>query len=545
MVGTMLLLAALAQDGGTLVQTCGTVVRSTAQDVDGDIELYELPPGRDALRRVSLDLVDGGFCAPLEPGVWVAKASGISVWDAESLIMPQWLVSSRFTVPTAGPLTLTVPREAKRTFVVKDTWGRAVAGKLAVFDVSDDVLTFLWKAPLDARGRAVAGLFPDGAFEFRIGHDEDRETHVERRTLGPGDATVTFVVERPRSVSFRALGPDGAARDRVRVDGAPADCISGLCRVRASPQATSLVFEDGRGADAFVQLPAKPADLTLPPVKLTTKQEATVRVLGQGGAALAVGVEVQPMTRPGRWRPARGTVLLPSGEREVLVRPAEGQGAAFAPTRLAVKAGAIEVSLPTAGFLELKGMPGAQLWVLPADPKLQATRADSLRSAVLGPLLAGRYTLGGWFRGQRLEPMQVEVEPGVTSQVTPAVGPVARLTLRNERHDQQHPSQVVVLPKVHGRLPEALGDPRAVTAGFGLGPEAAAVTLAASPGPATVVVIWRRTQELVQAVAVELTLTEGNNELRLDDAARRQDLGPLTEALADLLDRPIDTIIEP
>ena len=281
MVATTLLMAALAQDAGTLIQTCGTGVRSTAQDLDGDIELYEFRPGRDALRRVSLDLVDGGFCTPLEPGMWVAKASGISVMQDDLLSTSHWVVSSRFTVPAASPLTLTVPREAKRTFVVKDAWGRAVAGRLNVFDVIDDLTTPIWNAPLDARGRAVAGLLPDGEFEIRIEHDEDREFHVERRMLGPGDTLVTLVVERPRSVSFRALGPDGAAGDRLMVDGERVDCISGLCRVRAPAGATSLIIEDRHGADALVQLPAKPGDLTLPPVKLAAKQEATVRVLGK------------------------------------------------------------------------------------------------------------------------------------------------------------------------------------------------------------------------------------------------------------------------
>jgi hypothetical protein len=260
---------------------------------------------------------------------------------------------------------------------------------------------------------------------------------------------------------------------------------------------------------------------------------------------LEVSVEVQPMTRPGRWRVARGTGMLPAGEREVLVRPAYGQGAVFAPTRLAVKAGAIEVSLPTAGFLELTGTRGAELWVLPVDPKLPAARSDSLRNTVLGPLLAGRYTLGGWFHGQLLGPMQVEVEPGATSQVSLAVGPTARLTLRNERHDAQHPTKVVVLPKAHGNLPEDFGDPRAVTAGFGIGVRASTVTLAALPGPATVVLVWYREHQLVRAVAIQTTLTQGTNELRLDDAARKQSLGPLTERLADLLARPIDTTIEP
>ncbi len=543
MLATILVMA-LAQDGGSVPQTCGAVLRST-REVEGDVELYALQPGRDASRRRTVELKDGGFCAPLEPGQWLARASGVAFEEEDPLSSPSWSATSRFTVPATGALQLTVPREAKRTFVVKDSWGRAVMGKLAVFSAAEDLATLVWSVTLDAQGRAHAEL-PDGDIEVRLSHGMPQRVHVERRTLEPADVTVTLVVERARSVSFRAVGPDGAALDSVTVDGVPANCTSGLCWVETGPSVTSIVVADGRGADAVVQLPRKPADLTLPQVKLTANQERMLKVVGNSGVALDATLEVQPVTRPGRWRVGRGLVRLPSGEREVLVRPAARQGGAFRLTRLAVRNGIIELSLPTAGFLKLNAPQGlAELWVRPADPKLPPARIDVQRETTRGPLLSGRYTVGGWSRGQALAPTDVDVVPGAAALVTLTPGPTATLVLRNERHDAQHPTLVVVLPGSDGKLPEGLADVRAVSSAFGIGAQAGLATLSAVPGPVTIVALWQRQQQPLRAVSKQVVLTEGTNEVRLDDDLHQQDLGPLTDTLRELLAEPFVTTVDP
>ncbi len=543
MLAALIVMTVLAQDGGSVPPTCGTVLRPS-RELEGDVELFELLPGRDASRRRTLELVDGGFCAPLEPGHWLARASGVAIEGPDPLSNPSWSATSRFTVPTVSPLQLTVAREAKRTFVVKDTWGRAVTGKLAVFDATSDLTTLVWSATLDAQGRAQAELLPDGDIEVRINHGQPLALHVERRTLRPDDATVTVIVQRPRAVSFRAQAANGSPLDAVQVDGTPATCISGLCRLAVPPSSSSVVVGDGRGAAALVQLPARPADLMLPLVKLSASQEAMVKLVGKDGIALDAMIDVQPVTMPGRWLAARGLVTLPAGEREVLVRPSQRQGGAFPQTKLSVRKGIIELVLPAAGFLKLEGPKQAELWVHPANAKLPAFRFEAQANAV-GPLLAGRYTIGGWSRGLPLAPTDLEVEAGVTARLTLKTGPVATLVVRNERHDSQHPTALIVLRGEAGKLPEGLAEVRAVSSAFGLGSQAGLATLKAEPGPVTIVALWQREHQPIRVVSMQAVLTEGANEVRLDDTLRQQNLGPITEVMSDLLARPFDTTVDP
>lgn len=541
MLATILVMA-LAQDGGSVPQTCGAVLRST-REVEGDVELYALQPGRDASRRRTVELKDGGFCAPLEPGQWLARASGVAFEEEDPLSSPSWSATSRFTVPATGALQLTVPREAKRTFVVKDSWGRAVMGKLAVFSTAEDLATLLWSVTLDAQGRAHAEL-PDGDIEVRLSHGQPSALHVERRTLRPDDATVTLIVQRPRAISFRAQAANGSPLDTVQVDGTPATCISGLCSVAVRPSSTSVVVGDGRGAGAVVQLPARPADLALPLVKLRAGQEAMLKVVGKDGTALDATIEVQPVTLPGRWREARGLVTLPAGEREVLVRPSQRRGGAFPQTRLSVRNGIIELVLPAAGFLKLEEPKRAELWVQPANAKLPAFRVEVQANAV-GPLLAGRYTVGGWSRGLPLAPTDLDVEAGATATLTLKTGLMATLVVRNERHDSQQPTALIVLRDKAGKLPEGLSEVRAVSSAFGLGSQAGRATLRAEPGPVTIVALWQREHQPVRVVSMQAVLTDGANEVRLDDTLRQQNLGPITEALSDLLARSFDTTVDP